>query len=62
MTDTNPTPADPTFVDPAFADDDATKPIDLGDGWIAKDGDVIEKDVDDVLPEARPAEGPAPLP
>lgn len=38
------------------------KPTDLGDGWIEKDGDVIEEDLDEVLPKAEPTDGQAPLP
>ena len=41
-------------------DDDKTIP--LGDGWVEKDGDVIQENVEEVLPQAEPTEGEAPLP
>ena len=50
MTDTSATPEN----------DD--KPIKLGDGWIEKDGNVIKEDLEEVLPQAEPTEGTAPLP
>lgn len=40
-------------------DDDA---VDLGDGWVEKDGDVEREEIEEILPQAEPTEGQAPLP
>ncbi|MDH6179997.1 hypothetical protein M2152_000179 [Microbacteriaceae bacterium SG_E_30_P1] len=38
------------------------KPTDLGDGWVEKDGDVVPDEAEEILPQAEPTEGQAPLP
>lgn len=54
------TPA-PRPSDPVTADtDDET--IDLGHGWVEKDGKVVLASVEEILPQAVPTDGPAPLP
>ncbi len=36
--------------------------VELADGWVEKDGAVDSDELEDVLPQAQPVEGQAPLP
>jgi len=48
MSDVTPTPDD--------------KPIEIAPGWVEKDGDVEKESIEEVLPQAEPTDGAAPLP